>query len=111
MPIADHFNKTIAVKRKTYTSDSQGGFVDSWATSIASIACRISLVNSSDRTIQQRTDNVAVYRIYVVANATSNGIKLHDAFVDSSDLYEIVGINYTSLRTHIQFDCEKILTE
>jgi head-tail adaptor len=107
MGISNRLSSTAVVNRKSRVSDSVGGNTYTYTTSIASLACRVSMKSSTERFLGDKVDSNASHTIFVLSGSD---IKLSDQFVVGSNTYTVVGINEPSRGTHVELDVELIRT-
>jgi len=96
---------TGSVTRKSYTSDSQGGFTYSYITAVASFPCRISRTGTSNRVVADQEQGIATHTIYALSGLD---VKKEDIIVALNDSYEVLGIAKPSIRdSHIEISCRR----
>lgn len=105
MGITSRLKDTAVVNRKSRSTNSRGGNTYTYATHIASLSCRVSMMRSSERFLGDKVDSQANYKIFILSGSD---IKASDQFVVGSDTYEVNAINKPSRGNHIELEAELI---
>ena len=88
--IKDLYNIKVNVERPAITQDDYGAQIQTWATQITSMPCRMQAKRSSERLYGGATAVMSDYMLYCGAN---NSIQAKDRILYSSDYYLVVGLD------------------
>lgn len=105
MGISNRLKDTAVVNRKSRSSDGRGGSTYTYTTSIASLACRVSMNSSSERFLGDKVDSSASHKIFILSGSD---VKNADQFVVGSDTFTVIAINKPSRGVHWELDAELI---
>jgi head-tail adaptor len=105
--LEDSLPDSCQVSRKTATSDSAGGFTESWAT-VATVDCRVSASGRSpqERAIADKLTGVSVWTITLPA---STDVAIADRLVVGTRSFEVAGVLARSYEISRRVVCVEVL--
>lgn len=100
-----NMNETATVSRVTRTSDSMGGWTESW-TSAGTLACRrLSTLSQAEQRIAER---LAVVHPWIVQVAALSDVRSTDRLVIGSDTLEVVHVAKSSWEAVRRVLCSQV---
>lgn len=105
MGISSYLTHTGTVNRRTLSSDSAGGFTESWATQTSTLACRVSGKSSTQRALEGSLDGVGNYKVFTLTTAN---LKPGDRLVVSSLTYDVLSVTRDSLGNHLEWEVQLV---
>lgn len=98
------FNHTLTLQSLTRTSDSQGGFTESWS-DIGTFDARISILSAAEKMAQDKVTTLATHRVYCESMVVTTA----DRIKWGTYYFQIVGItNPSEAYHHLQMDVLEI---
>ena len=105
MGISSYLTHTASVSRRTTSSDSAGGFTESWSTVATDLACRVSSKSSSQRALEGSLDGVGNYKVFTL---TAADLKPGDRLVVSSLTYDVLSVMRPSTAGHLEWEVQLV---
>ncbi len=107
MSLVDHLNRSVMIKRKSYTSDSQGGHTFTWATS-STVQGRIRPASDRERTIASKPQAYVTHIAYFDAGVD---VQVGDQLVTTAPtaltVYAAGVKNPGGINHHLEVSCSQ----
>ena len=107
MGISDYYIMTITPRSKSSSSDSMGGYDDTWSNGTA-FKGRIRRLRSDEQVKNEQKKSITTHRLYCDASNTLTTVM---RVVEGSDTYEVIAVyevNDMETGHHLEVDLKKV---